>query len=1127
MADQNRNPKNNDSVLFKKLTRMFSGPLTNRRTQTYHKLRRTHLNVFSNRFKSLSGQTFKKRGYNPFQNLQTQRMANQNRAERYREFDQMEYEPLIAAALDIYADEMTTSSPLSPLVKIDCQNEEIKLILDNLYYNVLNVEHNLYYWVRTMCKYGDFFLYCDIDPDYGVNHILPIPGEEIERLEGEDQTNPLYVQFQWNSAGMTFENWQILHFRILGHDKYAPYGTGILEPCRRIWRQLLLLEDSVMAYRIVRSPERRVFYIDVGSVPPQQVEQYMEEIITNMKRHQIVDEDTGRVDLRYNPLCHFGKDIVYLCDGTTATFEELSENWEDYKDDTYVWSLDSDNNVVPTKLLWAGETMTAQEAEFLEVELDDGQIIRTTPGHHWMLRDGTKVKAEELRQDQSVMPFYSRLSKNVSYKKKDWRGTDNFYIDIYHPGKDKWHTGHKTTALWKYGDYKWPDVIHHEDHIKFNNRPDNLTKMNNADHLREHAKLAIGYNKSDQGRLNSSKNMKKLWKEGKLNSELCKEMWEDEEIRRKRVDSLSLRTDTHLIHYTCLAIAKLGTKAREYEIRKELNNNPDFQAYLKKLNPDFNNGFNDKLTKNQFRYHLRNHNFENVREVKDYYVANKAPWEKIVAYCNKNNPKTRKEVSRHFEITRYDLKRQIKSHGMTLKEFDKQFIDNDSILTLTCDTCGTRFERQRSNKKKTCFCSQECYWQSLRKPDKSENNSLQPRNHKIVAIREYSGPPVPAYGVTVENPTHTIAIGGENAPLIRGEVQKSGVFVFQSVDEDYFIPVRGQSQTKIDTLSGGQYTGDIDDIKYLQAKLIAGLKIPQSYLVRDETASEDKETLAQKDIRFARTILKLQKPVVSELEKIGVIHLVLLGYGEEDALSFKLSLNNPSKLAELQELEEIRTKVDAAGGMKEVGFSHRYIMEKVFEKSHEEIVRLQRERKHDMKFDSSLEAEAEAAMGGLEDMEDLGGDFGGEGLGDDEFDLGGDFDLDAGEEGDSPEDDNELLATPGKRDEYTTPRSKGKKYRKVKDDKRDMGARRRSLQGKWSREKSKNTNRNVRSGMPGLSSMMERVTKPTILERKAENRELELKNIISEIRNMVNYDPKKDKQLKLEVIEDAEYEEID
>jgi len=153
-----------------------------------------------------------------------------------------------------------------------------------------------------MCKYGDFFLYLDIEEDEGIKNVIGLPNNEIERLEGEDKNNPNYIQYQWNTAGLTLENWQMGHFRILGNDKFAPYGTSILEPARRIWRQLTLLEDAVMAYRIVRSPERRVFKIDVGNIPPQEVEQYMQKVMTQMKRNQIVDVNSGRVDLRYNPL---------------------------------------------------------------------------------------------------------------------------------------------------------------------------------------------------------------------------------------------------------------------------------------------------------------------------------------------------------------------------------------------------------------------------------------------------------------------------------------------------------------------------------------------------------------------------------------------------------------------------------------------------------------------------------------------------------------------------------------------------------------------------------------------------------------------------------------------------------
>ncbi len=142
-------------------------------------------------------------------------ISNRNRSERYVDFDEMEFTPEIASSLDIYADEMTTHTEFRPMLNISCANEEIKHILHNLYHNVLNIEHNLFGYCRTMCKYGDFFFYLDIDEDLGIRNAIGLPPQEVERLEGEDETKPNYVQFQWNSAGMTLENWQVAHFRIL------------------------------------------------------------------------------------------------------------------------------------------------------------------------------------------------------------------------------------------------------------------------------------------------------------------------------------------------------------------------------------------------------------------------------------------------------------------------------------------------------------------------------------------------------------------------------------------------------------------------------------------------------------------------------------------------------------------------------------------------------------------------------------------------------------------------------------------------------------------------------------------------------------------------------------------------
>jgi len=319
MAKNGKNPYNESSGLFKSLTRLFSGPIVARRTQTGRQLRRRHLDMFASRFKSASGKQFKKVDYNPMDMTTINMVSNRNRSERYVDFDQMEYTPEIASSLDIYADEMTTHSSLQPMLKIDCSNEEIKSTLQSLYHNIMNIEHNLFGWSRTMCKYGDLFIYLDIDENSGIKSCIGLPPQEVERLEGEDESNPNYVQFQWNSAGLTLENWQVAHFRILGNDKNSPYGTSALEPARRIWRQLTLLEDAMMAYRIVRSPERRVFYIDVGAVPPQDVEQYMQKVMTQMKRHQVVDPKSGRVDLRYNPLSIEEDYFVPVRGGTSNT----------------------------------------------------------------------------------------------------------------------------------------------------------------------------------------------------------------------------------------------------------------------------------------------------------------------------------------------------------------------------------------------------------------------------------------------------------------------------------------------------------------------------------------------------------------------------------------------------------------------------------------------------------------------------------------------------------------------------------------------------------------------------------------------------------------------------------------
>ena len=302
-------PISTTDKIYKQLTRLFSGGLNLINRQGYHNQRRSDLDKYQKKYRTTDGKQYKSYR-SPVSKRWLNYQREQDRAARYGDFDRMDHYPEIHKALDIYAGEMTTATRLKPILEIHCHNEEIKSALNDLFFNILSIEHNLFPWCRTMCKYGDFMGYIDTDIDLGVTGLIQLPNREVERMEGEDDTNSNYVQYQWNGGGLTLESWQVLHFRNLASDKHAPYGTSVLDGVRQIWRQLILLEEAMMTYRVVRSPERRLFKIDVGNIPDDQIEQFMEEIITSLKRNQIIDTDTGRVDLRYNPLS--AEEDIYL-----------------------------------------------------------------------------------------------------------------------------------------------------------------------------------------------------------------------------------------------------------------------------------------------------------------------------------------------------------------------------------------------------------------------------------------------------------------------------------------------------------------------------------------------------------------------------------------------------------------------------------------------------------------------------------------------------------------------------------------------------------------------------------------------------------------------------------------------
>jgi hypothetical protein len=280
--------------LFRRLTKLFrSGPTIKRRIRDYDPKAPSA---------SSAVELFKKH-HSDVYNSTLSAYGTFDRMARYSDFSEMEATPEIASALDIYAEETVSEDAEGRCLHVRSDNRKIRDLLDTLFYDTLNVDFNLVMWVRNLVKYGDFFLFNDIHPEYGVTNAYPIPITEMEREEGYDPDDPSAVRFRWVSQGnQVLENWQISHFRLLGNDAFLPYGSSVLESARRIWRQLILIEDAMLVYRVMRSPERRVFYIDVGNVPPEDVPNYVEQAKTALKRAPVVNKSTGQVDLRYNPM---------------------------------------------------------------------------------------------------------------------------------------------------------------------------------------------------------------------------------------------------------------------------------------------------------------------------------------------------------------------------------------------------------------------------------------------------------------------------------------------------------------------------------------------------------------------------------------------------------------------------------------------------------------------------------------------------------------------------------------------------------------------------------------------------------------------------------------------------------
>lgn len=257
------------------------------------------------------GATSREEMQQQFLNWQVQRVSNDlygrpvyfdaERISAYQDYRAMDHSPEVHQALNIMRDECLTPNEYGEILQVYSDQERVKEALKDLFTDKLNVNYMLKLWIREMLKYGDHFVYLKVDKDHGVVAVNNLPAAEVHREEGYDEDLGS-VRFRWEgTSNIYFEEWQVAHFRLMENSENLPYGLSVLNSARKTWKQLQLAEDAMLVYRLVRSPDRKVFYVEVGNLDIADIGPYIQAMQKSVKKAPTADMRNGQREWKYNP----------------------------------------------------------------------------------------------------------------------------------------------------------------------------------------------------------------------------------------------------------------------------------------------------------------------------------------------------------------------------------------------------------------------------------------------------------------------------------------------------------------------------------------------------------------------------------------------------------------------------------------------------------------------------------------------------------------------------------------------------------------------------------------------------------------------------------------------------------
>lgn len=918
-------------------------------------------------------------------------MGHPNRLERYNQYEAMDVDSEVNSALDIISEFCTqaneqNNTPFDLFFKEKPTETEVSIIKKQLSaWSTLNeLDKRMFKIFRNTLKYGDQvfmrdpetfrlfwvdmtnvvkiivnesdgkrpeqYILRNINPNFenltvtqvtadNVWHTMPnTAGYGAAAYNVPNNPYTTNSRFQHGLREVAIESQHVVHLSLTeGLDSNWPFGQSVLENIFKVYKQKELLEDSIVIYRVQRAPERRVFYIDVGSMPSHMAMAFVERVKNEIHQRRIPTQSGGSnfMDSTYNPLsinedyffpqtaegrgskvetlpggCLAMDTQVVLLDGRTLSIADLAIEYKQGKEN---WTYSCDpktGKIVPGLISWAG--VTHESAQVIKLTLDNGKTIVCTPDHKFPVPEKGLVEARELTIGQSLFPINLKNKSISEHKKLD-------YTQVYQNDSKKWEYVHRMirdfmgqeleTLIFesKFKD-KIKDVIHHKDHNRFNNNPSNLVWMNWHDHKAYHSSL--GFSKSDQEVGTNA--AKKRLEELKANSpekykEFCNEI---SERNQKRWKKLTETEKTQLCNKISVGLSQYFENISEEAYNKLVEKNQQISLLGSAA-------LNEKLKNDEFNLYFS-------QQIKE-------GWKKFYAtdeYIERNN-KISKANKERFEDAAY--KERI---------FSQQRIKFDSkLIGLVQQTVQENQTDSKEGIIKKLNLNREVvdYFSQLNLETKCANwNGIVKDRHLIMIIKQAGYKNWKHFRADVNQYNHKIV----QIEILSEPIQVGTLTI--DVDEKYH-------DYHNFALASGVFTqnsnlGEIDDLKFFTNKLFRGLRIPSSYLptgAEDSAAIHNDGKVATaliQEHRFNQYCKRLQSMISGVLDTEFKAFLKWRGLNLDNTM-FELKMNEPQNFAKYRQVELDGAKISSFSQLEAVPYlSKRFLLKRFLGLSEEEMM---------------------------------------------------------------------------------------------------------------------------------------------------------------------------------------------